>query len=387
LNAFSVVALLAILAFAFIPGIDGIAANESHHSLTQSQNSATSMSHHVIEFCAGGGGQALGLEMAGFECEAAVEVDSDCCTTLRTNRPWWDVRNDDMRHIDATRWKGIDLFAAGVPCPPFSVAGKQLGSDDERDMFPDALRLIQECSPSAVLLENVPGFASAKFDDYRKKLLRQLEKLGYEADWKVLQAADYGVPQLRPRFLLVALRPKAFEYFQWPNAFDQRTGVGPTIGDLMRAREWSGADQWIEKANRIAPTVVGGSKKHGGPDLGPTRAKKQWREMGVDGLGIADQAPDKDFDVSGHPKLTVRMVARIQSFPDGWRFSGKKTASYRQVGNAFPPLVAKAIGQSIRTALRLQRPSSSNRAEQLRLLEDPAVYYSSGHPPKAYPFM
>jgi DNA (cytosine-5)-methyltransferase 1 len=171
------------------------------------------MTHHVVEFCAGGGGQALGLEMAGFECEAAVEIDSDCCTTLRANRPWWDVRNDDMRNVDATRWKGVDLFAAGVPCPPFSVAGKQLGSNDERDMFSDALRLIKECSPSAVLLENVPGFASAKFDDYRAKLLRQLEKLGYEADWKVVQAADFGVAQLRPRFLLGAMRPSQFEDF------------------------------------------------------------------------------------------------------------------------------------------------------------------------------
>ena len=96
------------------------------------------------------------------------------------------------------------------------MAGKQLGSNDERDMFPDALRLIKECAPSAVLFENVPGFASAKFDDYRAKLLRQLEKLGYEADWKVVQAADFGVPQLRPRFLLVAMRASHFEYFRWP---------------------------------------------------------------------------------------------------------------------------------------------------------------------------
>ncbi|HBJ83332.1 MAG TPA: DNA (cytosine-5-)-methyltransferase [Verrucomicrobiales bacterium] len=345
------------------------------------------MTHHVIEFCAGGGGQALGLEMAGFECEAAVEIDPDCCTTLRANRPWWDVRNDDMRNVDAARWKGVDLFAAGVPCPPFSVAGKQLGSSDDRDMFPDALRLIEECSPSAVLLENVPGFASSKFDDYRKKLLRRLEKLGYQADWKVVQAADFGVPQLRPRFLLVALRPQTFDYFQWPTAFDRKTGVGPTIGDLMSAGGWRGATQWIEKANRIAPTVVGGSKKHGGPDLGPTRAKKQWREMHVDGLGIADQPPNSDFNPNGHPKLTVRMVARIQSFPDGWQFSGKKTAAYRQVGNAFPPLVAKAIGRSIRSALRMQRAPSNNGDEQLRLLEEPAVYYSSGQPLKPHHFM
>jgi len=345
------------------------------------------MTHHVVEFCAGGGGQGLGLEMAGFECEAAIEIDSDCCTTLRTNRPWWDVRNDDMRNVDATRWKGVDLFAAGVPCPPFSVAGKQLGGGDDRDMFPDALRLIEECSPSAVLLENVPGFATAKFDDYRKKLLRQLEKLGYQAIWKVLQAADFGVPQLRPRFLLVALHPKNFEYFQWPTPLPRTAGVGPVLCDLMGARGWLGTENWAIKANRIAPTVVGGSKKHGGPDLGPTRARTQWRELQVDGIGIADLPPGPDFGVNECPKLTVRMVARVQSFPDAWQFSGRKTAAYRQVGNAFPPLVAKAIGKSIMAALQMKRTPSNNTVEQMRLLEEPSAYYTSARHSKSHPFM
>lgn len=345
------------------------------------------MSFHALEFCAGGGGQALGLEMAGFECEAAVEIDSDCCTTLRANRPWWDVRNDDMRHVDATRWKGVDLFAAGVPCPPFSVAGKQLGGDDERDMFPDALRLIEQCAPPAVLLENVPGFASSKFDDYRRKLLRQLEKLGYEADWQVLQAADYGVPQLRPRFLLVALRPKYFSFFKWPDTLPRIATVGPILSDLMGSRGWEGVERWVSKADRIAPTVVGGSKKHGGPDLGPTRARAQWREMSVDGIGIAELPPDPEFDPSGHPKLTVRMVARVQSFPDTWLFSGRKTAAYRQVGNAFPPLVAKAVGSALLSALHMKRPSLAGRAEQMRLLETPSAYYTRNGQSKRMHFM
>jgi DNA (cytosine-5)-methyltransferase 1 len=335
------------------------------------------MSFHALEFCAGGGGQALGLEMAGFECEAAVEIDADCCTTLRANRPSWDVRNDDMRNVDATRWKGVDLFAAGVPCPPFSVAGKQLGSDDDRDMFPDALRLIEECSPPAVLLENVPGFATAKFDEYRRKLLRQLEKLGYTADWRVLQAADFGVPQLRPRFLLVGMRPENFAFFKWPEPLPRTATVGPILADLIGSRGWVGTENWVSKADRIAPTVVGGSKKHGGPDLGPTRARSAWKEMNVDGIGIADQPPAPDFDPYGHPKLTVRMVARVQSFPDGWQFSGRKTAAYRQVGNAFPPLVAKAVGTSILSALQMKRPTTSTKDEQLRLLETPTIYYKS----------
>lgn len=95
----------------------------------------------------------------------------------------------------------------------------------------------------------------------------------------------------------------------------------------------------------MAPTIVGGSKKHGGPDLGPSRARKAWAQLGVNGGTIADLAPDRDF--TEIPKLTVRMVARIQGFPDDWHFTGRKTAAYRQVGNAFPPPVAEAVGRSI----------------------------------------
>ncbi|GAB4164673.1 MAG: DNA cytosine methyltransferase [Terrimicrobiaceae bacterium] len=330
----------------------------------------------VAEFCAGGGGQALGLEMAGFDCAVAVEIDSDCSNTLRLNRPHWDVRNEDMREVSGKRWRGVDLFAAGVPCPPFSIAGKQLGNQDERDMFPTALRLVEEIQPSAVLLENVPGFAAAKFEEYRRSLMRQLDKLGYRADWRVLQSADFGVPQLRPRFILVALRPSYFDYFDWPEPRNEFRTVGQTLEDLMAANDWPGVERWVRKANRIAPTIVGGSKKHGGPDLGPTRAKRQWSELAVDGLGIADAAPDKSFDVDGSPKLTVRMVARLQSFPDDWTFSGRKTASYRQVGNAFPPLTASAVGESIFNALKSPfTPVRRNgKAVEMSLLEEPAQY-------------
>src|SRR5690606_29787902 len=138
--------------------------------------------------------------------------------------------------------------------------------------------------------------------------------------------------------------------FEWPNPSErQPQSVGELLYDLMAAGGWKGVDAWKEKANTIAPTIVGGSKKHGGPDLGPTRAKKAWAELGVNGKLIAYEAPNLDFE--GMPYLTVPMVARLQGFPDTWKFSGKKTASYRQVGNAFPPPVARAVGTSIRQCL------------------------------------
>lgn len=310
------------------------------------------MAPTVLEICAGGGGQATGLEAAGFDLAAAVELERSACETLRKNRPHWDVIEGPVQDLDGRRFRGIDLFAGGVPCPPFSIAGKQRGHEDERDLFPEALRLVGECKPRTVLLENVPGFASEKFLDYRKNLLQKFSRLGYEAQWRVLNASWFGVPQLRPRFVLVAFREAFPEAFQWPEPNGEPApSVGDALIDLMSSRNWKGAEKWRRKACGIAPTLVGGSKKHGGPDLGPTRARKQWAALGVDGLGLADEPPSSEHPLQHVPRLTVSMAARIQGFSDSWHFAGGKTSSYRQVGNAFPPPVARAVGTAIRNAL------------------------------------
>lgn len=308
------------------------------------------MAFTSIEICAGAGGQALGLEQAGFDHVSLVEIDAVACQTLRINRNHWQVTEGDLHQYSAEKWQGVDLLAGGVPCPPFSKAGKQLGSEDERDLFPEAIRLVSECKPQAVMLENVRGLLDSVFDEYRAKIISDLKKLGYIAEWQLLNASDFGVPQLRPRVVFVALKKSASEHFHWPSALiAPPPTVGEALFDLMAEKGWRGANQWRARACDIAPTLVGGSKKHGGPDLGPTRAKKAWASIGVDGMGIADAAPDNDF--IGMPRLTVRMAARIQGFPDHWQFSGKKTASYRQVGNAFPPPVARAVGAQIQAAL------------------------------------
>jgi len=303
-----------------------------------------------LEICAGAGGQALGLEQAGFEHACLVEIEPPACATLRLNRPGWNVVEGDLREFDGRPYLGIDLLAGGVPCPPFSKAGRQLGADDGRDLFPQAIRLVDECRPQAVMLENVRGLLDAVFGAYRDKVEKQLKKLGYTPGWRLLNASDYGVSQLRPRLVFVALRKDLAGRFAWPAPLrGAPVPVGALLYDLMAANGWRGAIPWREQANSIAPTLVGGSKKHGGPDLGPTRAKRAWAALGVDGLGLADDAPARDF--VGAPRLTVRMAARIQGFPDEWQLSGRKTAAYRQIGNAFPPPVASAVAGQIRQAL------------------------------------
>src|SRR3989338_5674705 len=182
----------------------------------------------VLELCAGGGGQFLGLEQAGFECVGAVEIESDYCNTLVYNRPALNVINSDVKNFDAKRFAGVDLVAGGVPCPPFSIAGKQLGENDERDLFPYTLKIVKQVRPKAVLIENV---------------------------------------------------------FQGPVGDSKTITVGKALKDLMSENGWAVAGKWAQAANAVAPTLVGGSKKHGGPDLGPTRSREQWRKLGVDGSG------------------------------------------------------------------------------------------------------
>lgn len=303
-----------------------------------------------VEICAGAGGQALGLERAGFKHVALVEYEREYCEVLKNNRPDWNVICDDVRNFDGRKFVGVDLLAGGVPCPPFSVASRQLGKDDERDLFPEAIRLIGEINPRAVMLENVRGFLDPKFDDYRQEILEKIASLGYSIHIRLLQSSDYGVSQVRPRVVIVGIRNDIKDNFTYPAPYPtQPPAIGELLGDMMRSNGWQGADEWAQKADKIAPTVVGGSKKHGGPDLGPTRARRAWAELGIDGKGVADRPPPKDF--TGMPRLTKEMLAKIQGFPDEWNFGNKKTAACRMIGNAFPPPVAMAVGLQIRKCI------------------------------------
>ena len=273
-----------------------------------------------LELCAGGGGAALGLEQAGFSPVALIDSDPHSCATLRHNRPYWNVIQADIQHFDPCYWKGVDLLSGGLPCPPFSIAGKQLGDDDDRDLFPAMLRIVSDAE-------------------------------GFDSHWALLDSSDFGVPQKRSRAFMVALRRNETNPLEWPNIKNEsRPTVAATIGDLMAENGWKEVSDWMEKASLPAPTIVGGSLKHGGPDLGPTRARREWAKLGVDGLGLANEPPGPDF--VGMPRLTTRMVARLQSFPDDWEFIGSKTQAYRQVGNALPVGLAAVMGKAVARCLK-----------------------------------
>ncbi|MFC9437214.1 DNA cytosine methyltransferase [Nocardia sp. NPDC057030] len=349
-----------------------------------------------VEICAGAGGQALGLENAGFVHTALVEIDHNACETLRKNlasrNPGAEIVEGDVltyrdEVVSGKRlYAELDLLSGGVPCPPFSMAGKQLGHQDERDLFPAMLDLIRALRPKAVMIENVRGLLQPKFRKYRQWILWRLEHSfcegtipgpddalicsnhvsnGYvihsedeaaaHQSWQLLNACDYGVPQLRPRSVLVALQAEYDPYFSWPEKHPENApSVGQVLEDSMSRGGWPGAADWVRNASKIAPTLVGGSKKHGGADLGPTRAKQAWAAMGVDAMGVAneDATPGPDTPIDHRPKLTVQQTALLQGFPPDWEITGRKTAAYRQVGNAFPPPVAEAVGRQIVLAIR-----------------------------------
>ncbi|GAA3380971.1 DNA (cytosine-5-)-methyltransferase [Streptomyces racemochromogenes] len=378
-----------------------------------------------IEICAGAGGQAIGLHQAGFKHLALVEIDQYAAATLRRNiahRDGWEFERDFCDIIEgdvndfkptvqlekAVKFLGhsvkegeLDLLAGGVPCPPFSHAGKQLGKDDERDLFPRMLQLVDELRPKAVMIENVRGIKDDKFTEYRDWVEARLQGgmavdpvtgvrselpgAGYKVcGWEVLEASDFGVPQLRPRAILVAIRADipGVDDFQWPVPNAKVTTVGQALDETMEERYQpfiakGGAlgqkaakalKDWRRDATGIAPTLVGGSKKHGGADLGPSRAKAAWAKLGVNALGVANapkdvlkkDSADRDLFRAGGPMLTVTQAAIIQGFPAEWDFEGDpsegrlpgKTAQYRQVGNAFPPPVARVVGEAIAKVLR-----------------------------------
>jgi DNA (cytosine-5)-methyltransferase 1 len=338
--------------------------SDEPRNLHSNMEEAGMVTFRSLEICAGAGGQALGLEQAGFEPVMLIDNDPHACATLRANRPHWDVRQLDVTEFvgaDHPQVLDVDLLAGGLPRLPFSVAGKQQGADDSRDLLQAAVWLTAEIQPRALMIENVPALLrDSKFVESRSFVEEELKNLGYDYSWKILDAQDFGVHQHRLHGVLVAMRPDDLVWFEWPEPTGGADTVGNVLWRSMARRGWSGAAEWRLIADQVAPTIVGGSKQRGGADLGPSRTKAIWARLGVNGNSIADDVPGPDFvlevgddpnDRSGLPKLTAEQVATLQGIPEEWRITGRKTARYRQIGHALPPPLARALGRQIAQVL------------------------------------
>jgi site-specific DNA-cytosine methylase len=309
-----------------------------------------------LEICSGSGAQALGLERAGFDPVMLIDTAEDACRTVRRNRGNWDMRQMDVIDFDPVEHPGIydvDLLSGGLPRVKSAAAVRRVEDETERKLLRAAVWLLTAVHPKALLLENVPALVEKdEYAEDRSWIADELTHAGYTSYWKVLNAADFGVPQYRKSGFLVALADPLHTAFAWPEPSGLATPtVGEALGASMAVHGWPGARRWAEQADRPAPALIGGSDRRGGADLGPTGSKRAWAALGVDGNSLADDFPAADLPVDAHPKLNVRQAAMIQSIPDDWIIHGRKTAAYRQIGNAVPPPLAAAVGRSIAHAL------------------------------------
>ncbi|ARI54344.1 5-methylcytosine methyltransferase [Streptomyces sp. S8] len=309
-----------------------------------------------VDVCAGAGGLALGLEEAGFEPVLLLDRKPVACETLRLNRPSWNVMETDLLDFDPTEHRhtyDVDLLSAGLPRVKSSATVARAETEEELRLLEAAVLLAHSIQPRALLIENVPGLVdSPSFEGVREFIRKELEHLGYRFRWFVLNAADFGVPQDRKQGVLVALKERYFPAFAPPApTVSEHVPVGRALRRSMAARGWPGADAWAAQAVSVAPTLVGGSDNRGGADLGPTGSKKAWERMRVNGGALDDDVPGPDDAVSGMIKLTDAQAALLQAFPREWRFAGRKTARYRQIGHASPPPVGAALGRAVAAAL------------------------------------
>lgn len=296
----------------------------------------------VVDLAAKSGGMASGLEAAGFQHRLLVEADADARSTLKLNRPHWNVIDQALGKVD---------FAAVAPVDLVTASSGYLPSDGEgADPLPDVVAAVATLNPEAVLVDAPRGLAAARFAGYRAGIARSFAAIGYQTEWKQLQLSEFGVPQRRQLYVLLAMRAKYSESFSWPGPQREST-VGRAVYALMGSRGWEGALLWASKATGVAPTIVASARGTGGADLGPERYREEWQTFGIDARGIADDAPDASARPWHVPRLTNAMVARLQGFGPDWVFAGKKTSVYRQIGTDFPPAVATALGIAIAEVL------------------------------------
>lgn len=327
-----------------------------------------------IELFAGAGGLALGLEKAGFEEVGLVEFDHIACETLRTNRPSWNVLEEDVVEVSKRdllkefnlKEGELDLISGGYPCQSFSYAGKKLGLEDVRGtMFYYYAEFIKQLRPKMFLAENVKGLTTHDGGKTIQTMVDVFEELGYYVQWKVLNAWDYGVAEKRQRVVIIGIRNDLKEKvkFDYPIPHEYK----PVLKDVLKDVPESVGAKYPESKRKVFDLVPPGGYWRDLPDDIAKDYMKTCYYMGGGRTGIARRLswdePSLTLTCSPmmkqtdrcHPDesrpFTTREYARIQSFPDEWEFAGKMNDIYKQIGNAVPVNLAKCVGESIMSAL------------------------------------
>ncbi len=305
----------------------------------------------AMEIFAGAGGQALGLEQAGFRDLTIVTQDPAAANTLRLNRPAWQTIQADPRKLNERDLPAVDLVVAGTSnkAPKGSAE-----SDGLLNPFLEVLRIAHAISAAALVVENSGRFTGEAYSPLRRRVMVGLQECGYVVNYRLVNAMDFGLPQQRKRAIMVALRPEVAKAFRWPQPSDGHVPtVKDAIGDLMKADDLPGSERWCRLAEVPSPQINGEERYQDKLALEWPETRSDWLRLGVDGSGIAPEAPTKRSPLELLPRLTPRMVARLQGFPDDWRFlDTSATRAFRQIVNADSPPITAALASAVASALR-----------------------------------
>ncbi|GLY12500.1 DNA (cytosine-5-)-methyltransferase [Pseudobacillus badius] len=328
--------------------------------------------YSVVELFAGAGGLALGLEEAGFHSLGLVELDKYACQTLRKNRPNWnviekdiiDVAEQGIREFVDVPLGELDLLSGGYPCQAFSYAGKKMGLSDARGtMFYYYAQILKQLLPKMFLAENVKGLVNHDNGRTLALMLKVFSEIGYTVKWQVLRALDYDVAQKRERIVLVGIRNDLVEKYNLSYYLPQPFGYELTLADILKDVPKSDGVKYPESKKKVLDLVPPGGYWRDLPDdvAREYMGKSYYSGGGRTGMArrLAWDEPSLTLTCSPaqkqtercHPDetrpFTVREYARIQSFPDNWEFDCSIGNAYKQIGNAVPVNMAKAIGLSI----------------------------------------
>jgi DNA (cytosine-5)-methyltransferase 1 len=298
----------------------------------------------VLDLFAGCGGLALGFEAAGFET-VGFEANPDCCTTYNAN-----LHGECKQQFltSETDFPSADLIIGGPPCQPFSVGGNQLGLEDTRDGFPAFIAAVDQLRPRLWMFENVRGLLY-KNRWYLNEIIQKLERFGYIAEVRLLNASHYLVPQSRERIIVVGHKGG----YIFPQRKSETITVGQALGGYLFAEPEQGK-YLTESMDRYVAKYEKASKCINPRDLNPNKPS---RTVTCRNLGGATGDMQRIKLPSGRRRrLTVREGARLQSFPDWYEFSGSEGSQFDQVGNAVPPMFALALAESVRSYLDSASP-------------------------------